>query len=35
MRDKIKTIKRLLPFALGLLGLLAAGLAPWGSGGVP
>jgi hypothetical protein len=33
--DRITIAKRLLPFALFLLGLLAGGLAPEGTGGVP
>jgi hypothetical protein len=33
--DRITIVKRLLPFALFLLGLLAGGLAPEGTGGVP
>jgi|SwirhisoilCB2_FD_contig_31_1859375_length_221_multi_2_in_0_out_0_1 hypothetical protein len=33
--DKIIIAKRLLPFALFLLSLLAGGLAPDGTGGVP
>ena len=33
--ERIKVAKRLLPFALFLLGLLAGGLAPEGTGGVP
>jgi hypothetical protein len=33
--DQLTIAKRLLPFALFLLGLLAGGLAPEGTGGVP
>jgi hypothetical protein len=33
--DRITIARRLLPFALFLLGLLAGGLAPEGTGGVP
>ena len=33
--DKIAVAKRLLPFILFLLALLAGGLAPEGTGGVP
>ena len=33
--DRITLVKRLLPLALFLLGLLAGGLAPEGTGGVP
>jgi hypothetical protein len=33
--DRLTIVKRLLPFALFLLGLLAGGLAPEGTGGVP
>ncbi|HEU5099715.1 MAG TPA: hypothetical protein VFU22_11880 [Roseiflexaceae bacterium] len=32
---RLTVVKRLLPFALILLGLLAGGLAPEGTGGVP